>query len=242
MHKGHIYFNGQDSYELGIIVEEVPDLSRPQRKHDVYIVPGRSGTIVDQYDAYENIEKKYKIWFADDFYSNLYSPAKAREVAAWLYSADGYQRIEDDFEPDFYRLGYFVGPLDIQNILQKYGKATITFNCRPERYSKNGEDWITASSGTVIKNNFAFTAKPLIKVEGSGNVSFTIQGKTTYIDNLVDYVYIDSDSMDCYRQFAENMNNKMRGVFPELKSGNNQVSSVSSGITALKIQPRFWTL
>lgn len=246
MHKGSIIFNGKNSKDLGIIVEEVPNLSRPQRKFAEYSVPGRSGTIIEQYDAYENIDKSYNIWFTDYFYKNLYSPVKAREIAEWLYTSNGYMTLEDDFEPEYFRLAYFNGPLDIANLMQKYGKATINFNCRPERYLKSGEKWLNDPS--VIKNPFAFSAKPLIKVEGQGNITVTIQGQTFVLTDITDYVYIDCETMDCYRQETENMNSHFSGDFPVLKPGDNSISITTSsnnnsfGNSNIKIKPRFWTI
>lgn len=239
MHKGNIVYNGISSLSLGIIVEEVPNLYRPQRKYKTYEVPGRSGVIVEQYDAYNNVERSYNIWFTDEAFRSDYAPKKAREVAAWLYSANGYVRLEDDFEPDYYRLAYFNGPLNIENILQTFGKVTITFNCRPERYDKDGEEWL--ENPLKVTNKYVFDAKPLIKIEGSGNGTFTIEGQTVTITGMTDYIYIDSDSMDCYRLPTENKNSLMSGNFPVLKSGENNVSK-TGGITKISIQPRFWTL
>lgn len=237
MHKGRIVYNGKNSHDLGIVVEEVPNLSRPARKFDSYVVPGRSGTIIEQYDAYDNITKKYNIWFTDYFYKNLYSPVKAREVAEWLYTSSGYMKLEDDFEPEYFRLAYFNGPLDIENLMQKYGKTTISFECRPERYLKSGDEWINSPSKII--NPFLFDAKPLLKIEGSGTITVTIQGQTFTLTNITDYVYVDCEAMDCYRQSAENMNSHFSGTFPKLKPGNNNIS-ISSGI--IKVKPRFWTI
>lgn len=240
MHKGKIYYNGKCSLDLGVIVEEVPALNRPQRKFDEYVVPGRNGTIVEQYDAYENIDKSYNIWFTDYFYKNLYSPVKAREIADWLYTSKGYMKLEDDFEPEYFRLAYFNGPLDIENLMQKYGKATINFNCRPERYAKNGE--IEYSNPTKLINPYSFDAKPLIKIEGSGNCTLTIQGQTITLTDIDSYIYIDCDSMDCYKTLAENENSKMTGDYPVLKPGKNNISLQSLSAMTYKIIPRFWTL
>lgn len=236
---GAIYWNGQCSLDLGVVVEEVPNLNRPARKFKTYEVPGRSGTIIEQQDAYANINKEYQIWFTDWFYNDINSSSKAAQVASWLYSAGGYMRLEDDFEPTIYRLAYFNGPLNIENILQKYGKAQITFNCRPERYLKTGEEWI--ENPTKLTNPTSFAAKPLIKIEGSGNGTFTIQGQTVTISGMTDYLYIDCETMDCYRQSAENKNSLMSGNFPTLKPGDNNISK-TGGITKISVQPRYWTL
>lgn len=239
MHKGRIYWNGKNSLDLGIVVEAVPNLNRPARKFKTYEVPGRSGVIVEPQEAYANINREYNIWFTDWFYGNIDSQRKANDVASWLYTLTGYGRLEDDFEPAYYRMAYFNGPLNLENILQKYGRGKITFSCRPERYLKAGEAWV--ENPTKLSNPTQFEAKPLIKIEGSGNGTFTIQGQTVSIKGMTNYLYIDCESMDCYRQSAENMNSLMTGNFPVLKPGDNNVSK-TGGITKISVQPRYWTL
>ena len=244
MHKidrdlGVFTYNSKSSKDFDIIVEKLPSLSRPQRQHDVYRVPGRSGDIVEQHNAYDNITITYEVWFANNDIDYISAQKLAREISAWLYSSSGYCRLEDDFEPDIYRLAYFVGDLDIENLLTAYGRAKIPFICRPERYYKNGE--YILENPSIIVNNTSFEAKPLIKIEGSGDVEFSIQGQTVQINDLVDYVYLDCDKQDCYRQSSENRNNLMIGDFPVLKVGENNITK-SSGITTLSIKPNYWTL
>jgi phage-related protein len=244
MHKidrdlGVFNYNGKSSKDFDIIIEKLPSLDRPQRQYDIHKVPGRSGDIIEQYNAYENITITYEVWFSNNDINYVSAQKLAREISAWLYSSNGYCRLEDDFEPDIYRLAYFVGDLDIENLLTRYGRAKIEFNCRPERYYKNGE-YILENPSIIVNNTF-FEAKPLIKIEGSGNVQFSIQGQTVKINNLIDYVYLDCDKQDCYRQLAENRNSLMVGEFPVLKVGDNNISK-SNNITKLSIKPNYWTL
>lgn len=236
---GIFTYNGKSSKDFDIIVEQLPSLSRPERQYNVYKVPGRNGDIIEQYNAYNNITISYEIWFANDNIDSHSAQQLARQISAWLYSSNGYNKLEDDFEPDIYRLAYFVGDLEIENLLTMYGKAKINFICRPERYFKTGEYPIT--NPTLLTNITDFEAKPLIKVEGSGNVTFTIQGQTVQINNLVDYVYLDCEKQDCYRQLSENKNSLMVGEFPVLKVGTNNITK-SNNITNLIIQPNYWTL
>lgn len=236
---GIFTYNGKSSKDFDIIVEKLPSLSRPTRKYNVYQVPGRNGDIIEQYNAFENITITYEVWFANNDIDIMNAQMLAREISAWLYNSNGYCRLEDDFEPDIYRLAYYVGDLDIENMLTKYGSAKISFVCRPERYYKDGE--YIVNNPAILVNNTAFEAKPLIKVTGSGNVSFTIQGQTVQINNLVDYVYIDCDKQDCYRLLSENKNSLMVGDFPVLKVGTNNISK-SNNITNLDITPNYWTL
>lgn len=233
---GIFTFNGKSSKDFDIIVEKLPSLDRPQRQYDVYHVPGRNGDVVEQYNAYNDITITYEVWFANNDIDSMNAQMLARQISAWLFTSTGYCRLEDDFEPDIYRLGYFVGDLSIENLLTAYGRAKISFVCRPERYFKPN-DWL--ENPTFIYNHNMFEAKPLIKIEGSGDVSLSIQGQTVQINNLVDYVYLDCDKQDCYRQLSENRNNLMVGDFPILKVGENNITTTA---TKISIQPNFWTL
>lgn len=236
---GHFVFNGHNSSEYGICIENTPDLNRPERKYNVYKIPGRSGDVVEQLDAYNNINKTYQVWAANDYFSDVVKDYNA--IASWLYTSNGYCRLEDDFEPDTFRLGYFVGPMDVENLLNMYGKTKLTFNCRPERFYKDGEKVITVANGSTIQNRTSFTAKPLIKVAGSGNITLRIGSHTMTITGLVDYIYIDCDTMDAYRQSAENKNNMISGDFPVIDPGNQSVYTTGN-VTSIQVTPRWYTI
>ena len=52
---GIFTYNGKSSKDFGIIVEKLPSLSRPERQHDVFRVPGRNGDIISHKKEQENI-------------------------------------------------------------------------------------------------------------------------------------------------------------------------------------------
>lgn len=159
MANGVITWNGVSSDGLGIIVRKVPSLNRPRRKHDSYSVPGRNGNIVVMQDAYEEYEQDYEIFMLDD------AQTDARTIADWLFQ-DGYCELKDDWEPNHYRLAYFVGPLDIETILEEAAVCTVTFRCRPERYLVSSK--IVVENGESINNPTNYIAKPIITLTGNG--------------------------------------------------------------------------
>lgn len=245
--KGKFFFDGKCSDDYGIIISKVPTLSRPQRKFEVYQVPGRSGSIIEQYDAWDDIQVSYNVWFADEYFKVADAQKQAREIVAWLYGAKGYVRLEDDFEPEYFRLAYFTGPIDIETDLCRYGSATITFTCRPERYLKSGEKWVTvpSNSAQTILNPTKFTAKPLIKITASddGQCGGTF-GTGNILLTITDYLFIDCETQDVYRQSAENKNNCFVGTIPTLTSGENLINlrDLTATISKIEVQPRWWTL
>lgn len=235
--QGTFWFNGQSSKDYGVVIASTPSLDRPTRKYNTYTIPGRSGDIVEMLDAYNNIDKQYEIWAANDVYNTAADGFE--DITAWLYTTDGYARLEDDFEPEIFRLAYFVGPMTITNELNLYGTSKITFNCRPERYLKSGEKMVEVTN--EINNPTKFTSKPLIKVTGTGKCTITIGTRTMTIDGLADYIYIDCDSMDAYRQDAENKNNMISGDFPLIDPGKQTIATTGN-ITKVEIMPRWYTI
>lgn len=55
-------------------------------------------------------------------------------IMEWLHSADGYAELYDTFDADHYRKAVFVDSADIQNSWNHYGRAVVSFHCRPERF------------------------------------------------------------------------------------------------------------
>lgn len=236
--RGLIVFGGEASADYGMVVYEAPTFEKPKRKNQVYTVPGRSGAIIFQQDAWDDVTRSYRVWLAEDPDMDL--PATVAAVAGWLYSKTGYQRLEDSFEPEVFRLAYYNGGQDVTNELTQYGQTTLAFTCRPERFYKTGEHPIAVTNGDQINNPTRFSSKPLIHLEGSGTVTLTIGGATLSA-TLTDYMNIDTESMNAYRLPAENMNNKISGDFQTIAPGVNSIG-ITGTVTKCEIVPRFFTI
>ena len=65
--------------------------------------------------------------------------------------------------------------MDLENTFNLYGRTTIEFNCKPQRFLNIGDTAQTIStSGGTITNPTAFNAKPLITVYGSGAATLQV--------------------------------------------------------------------
>lgn len=235
---GTIIWGGKSSQDLGVVIEKAPKISRGTRKFTTYTIPGRSGDIIEPQDAWSNYTQSYSIWAGG--YTDGSAQLSMSAISAWLLSPTGYQRLEDNFEPDIFRLAYFVGPIEAEDILSQVGKCDIQFNCKPQRYLKLGEKTKAFSSGDKIFNPTQFAAKPLIKVYGTGNGSVTINGFTLTITGMLDYLYIDCETMDVYRQTSENRNSLVSGSFPTIAPGSNTVTY--NNLSSVEITPRYFTI
>lgn len=240
---GEIYWDNMSSADMNVIVESAPDLPIPARKMEVISVPGRNGDIVISQDAYENVTQEYKIAIIGE---DQTLPKEVRAVMEWLMRPVGYARLEDSFNPDVFRMAYYKSSKSVVNSLNTLGRATIQFECKPQRFLRIGEHSILASSGMKLSNPSPYTAKPIIAIKGTGTASLTVGDSVVSISAFGTGGEID---LDCESQSAfygtTNMNDKISitsGGFPELKEGDTQISWTGNGVTEVIITPRWWII
>ena len=232
-----ITWAGKNSKELNLTIERYPAPSRPTKKYSVISVPGRNGDLHIDTGAYSNYIQPYEI--------GIKGPKKelaeaVKNVAEWLYGPAGYQRLEDNYDPDTFRLAYYAGPLDVENMLNTFGRATVEFNCKPQRFLKSGESAVNVLSGDAIYNPTAFTALPIINIYGSGAGRLQIGEYVVEIFSLDEGLTLDSDLQNAYYGLT-NLNSAISAPeFPKLKAGSNDVSF--TGTWTVEIIPRWWTI
>ena len=235
---GIVVFNGISSQDLHIQVQTEPSYDFPEKDYEVTHVPGRNGDIVIDQGSWQNVSRKYNL--AMDAGKISYTEV-ASKLVQWLHSASGYARLEDSYEPDFYRMAMYKDSGSISNIFNKAGQIEVEFTCKPQRYFKSGEaaDIFVASS--EYRNPTDFPAKPLIKIHGSGSGIVGIGTYTVTINDIIDGMIVDSEQQDTYKD-QMNCNSKVSITeYPKLVSGNNAIS-ISGRVTSIEIIPRWWTL
>lgn len=142
---GVIYFDGVPTSDYDIVVEHFPDYEIAERSYETTTIPGRNGALIYDGGVYSNVERSYDI--ASATYDGNFRTASAN-IIRWLHGVLGYARLEDTYEPDIYRMAYFKGGVTIENILNWAGRLTITFDCKPQRFFKVGDDPFEISVST----------------------------------------------------------------------------------------------
>lgn len=239
---GLIVFNGISSKDVGIEVETFPEYTIPEREYEAIHVPGRNGDVIIDNGTYKNVSRSYDVSIAT--YDIPYHQ-KMSGVAKWLHSAPGYARLEDSYEPAFYRLAYYNESVSIENLFNEAGKTTINFICKPQRFYKSGEQTIEFSSAGEIQNGTVNIALPLIKVTKVNLQGQIMVGNTTItIASDSGNVIIDSELQDVYDADGNNKNSVVTfddGIFPLLQPGSNEIS-FDGGVTKVEVIPRWWTI
>lgn len=243
----YFIFNGESSLDHGIYVGGQATFDAPQRDVSKISIPGRNGDLIQDNGRFLNIQVTYNIVVMKEFRN------RTAEIRSWLKSVTSYARLEDTYNPDYYRMGVCTGSIEFEpSAFNLTGKAKITFDCKPERWLKSGENTISLGDlswmGTSIYNPTDFASKPLIRVYANGSVIINISKNTkSYkmtITDVSDYIDIDCDIMDCYKG-ALNQNNKvtLTNGFPKIEPGTNIISiDEGSEQASVDIIPRWWTV
>lgn len=234
-----IFWAGRSSDDVHVVVERYPNVELSARKLDTQAVPGRNGDLLFPQNAYQNYVQSYEIYVSAE---RIRLPRAMREVANWLCGPAGYQKLEDSYDVETYRRAYFAGPLDVESILHRFGRATIEFNCQPQRFLRVGDMPVQAAQGQVLLNPTAFAALPLITITGTGAGTLTVGDVTVTITSMPrGVIVLDSDTQNAYYG-AFNLNSTISAPeFPTLPAGESAVRW-TGGITGVEIIPRWWTL
>ncbi len=245
--QGVITYDGVASTDYGIVVSEAPVFERPNRKQTIIQVPGRNGSVIFPEDAWEDVVRTYNVWLSENVTEDSggdksgYLVEYVDAYEAFLNSKKGYVRLEDNFEPDIYRLAYYSGGDAFSNEMTQYGRASLRFTCRPERFLKSGEDPVAVVNGDTLTNPTRFASKPIIHIEASNQtISVSIGGKTITAE-VTDYINIDCERMNAYRLPVENKNDKISGSFPTIPSGSNTIG-ITGTYTKVEITPQWFTV
>ena len=226
-------FDGVSTKDFGVYINGAQTYDAPARSREVISVPGRNGDLIIDNGRYENTEVTYHAFIYRDFEVNV------EGFRNLLLSRTSYKRLEDTYHPQEFRLGIYNGNFsaDVVEWLEA-GEFDLTFNCKPQRFLKSGEDAITFTSDGSLLNETMQTAKPLLRVYGTG--TFSIGGATMTISSANVYTDIDCDLMDAFKG-TTNCNGNISGTFAALAPGDNAVT-LGSGITKIEITPRWWVL
>ena len=238
-------YNGRSSAEFGLHIEKKDVFSAPEYDAEFISIPGRSGDIINPNRRFSNIKVTYTVFLSRKNAAAL--SAVLRDIKGWLYSEpDRYHELTDSYDAEYFRYGVISGNLDIEEQMNKVGSFTVTFNCKPFKYSFVGQETLAVdASELTITNPTAFESKPNIKLYGSGAVTLNVSsGNSTSswtISAIDEYIEIDSELMNCFKDTILK-NDKVKGAeFPILKPGVCTIICTGD-VTRIEVIPRWCCL
>jgi len=232
-------FKERSSLEFGLLISEKGSYKGAARDVSYTSVPGRSGDLITDNGRYKNITVPYRCTLLNAT-EKAFSTV-AHQIKAWLLSEQGYFPLWDSYDKNYYRLGAYSDEVDVAQELRDLGELSLSFNCKPFKYSFEGQKPVVFTAAGSIYNSEAYPSAPYIKITGSGKVVLSVNNDTFTLDNIDGYIEIDSEIMNAYKGLQP-QNNKMTGAgFPTLLPGDNTISWVGD-VESLELVPRWCCL
>lgn len=253
MRKKFIY-NYMSSTGFGIYISGRGVYDSPEPDLEYVTIPGRSGDLIYDNNRFHNIEITYPCYIRNGFGPAYGFIGNFKNFQAYLYSQNGYHKLEDDYLPDHFRMASVQKNISLSDIDWVYnaGSFDLTFNCKPQLYLKSGDQEYDFTEVWGY-NPTQFPSSPLIKLTGYGQFSLSYPNRPAYAgyastitvaQHNLSYIMIDCELMDCYGPNGENANQYVTftGHTPIVLMPGSVSGTRSSSFTAVKIKPRWWTV
>ena len=225
-----INWKGIDSDTItGLIISELPPISKPKMKTTITKIDGRDGDIIEEL-GYESYTKSIKVGLSKNY-----------DIDEVIKYFTGSGDLIMSNEPDKVYKCQIIEKVDYNKLL-RFKTATVKFYTQPFKYKKDEPKAILNIDGETsmtVDNIGLEKSKPIIKLTGSGTVAIQLNGATVfnYIfpENETE-VIVDSIQEEAYLNgFYKNRN--MTGEFPILEVGENTISW-SGNLTKIEIEPK----
>lgn len=214
--EGELYFNGNRSLNLNLFLENYPSIPITNEEYEEVPIEGRNGKLIINKGTYP--DKKIPFTFT------ILSPRieiDFERVYEWLTEIEDNRLIFGRRDRCYKVKKVIFG--DIQKEFRSIGEFDVTFICEP--FVQDLEETVheITTSGYKIYYNGNAPGDTLIKVYGSGNIQLTINGETIQINNVTDYVEIDSDLLQVRNQDGTSKDNDALGDFILFTKGENVI-------------------
>ena len=232
------YLDGIDARSVGIVLQGAIEFDEPVPDTETIQVPGKNGNLTIFSGSYENRAGIANCYVLGKDVSNM--TAKANN---FLICTQSYRRLETSNDPEHFWLARISNGIRIDNRKNLLNPFEIEFDCKPQRFLKDGEYKLTyiLPSGKIFPNQTAFNAKPIIIVNGFGAGSVSVNGVKITIEDIRGTVCIDCESQNAYYG-SENRNKDIYAEeFPELPPGSCEYM-FDGGVESISVIPRWWTL
>lgn len=228
IHEAWFVFKGIDSRKMGVRVTAMPETVRPDRRIESLAIAGRNGSLHIDEDVYESYDRTMEC--------ALKNRERLNDIAAWLV---GSGDMVFSTEPDKIYKVTIANKISISQMMRTFQKFIVTMDTEPFKYSVNAfNDRKVLTAATRIKNHGTVYSQPVITIYGSGDVVLMINGVEYPVYDVENYITIDSEMMEVFKD-SSNQNSKYGGAeFPRLEAGENLISWTGS-VQRIEIEPKW---
>ena len=221
----YFIWNNVDSEQMGLWVSQYPDRVRGEERLTQVTVPNRAGRfyLSEGTAVYEPISIYIRAqckWDVD-----------LEVINDWL-SGEGILVL--GYEPNRCYKARIAQEVAFGKISNDLLEGQIRFECEPFKMQYPAEPKVTLTAAGTVTNKGNVPAYPVIKITGSGDITFTCNGKTIALNDVDTSVTLDSGAKIALDDLGNNFLANTVGTFPILQKGDNSISWTGS-VTSVEI-------
>ena len=212
-----VLWNGLEFRTKGIIVENIPKISKGKKRIKSYEVEGRNGVLVVDNGTYDAFVCSLECHFDTDNFS-------INSIKEFL---DGYGTLSFDGVTEYN--AYIQNQIDFEKVVM-FRKFVVQFLVNPISRDIQPTTFNVEENPTILTIDSTANMYPVITLVGEGNVNITINNKTFYLydlDPLLTYT-LDCDAKVIINSNGLNCSNQMQYDFPYLKKGLNNIAYIGT--------------
>lgn len=222
-----IFKNIKSSTLDGLMICELPPITKPEMRTSITEIDGRDGDIVEEL-GYASYQKTIKVGLTRNFDIN--------QIIKY-FSESGDLVLSN--EPDKFYKATIYSKVDYEKLL-RFKTARVEFHVQPYKYLLNEapvELNIADEIELKVTNLGLEKSKPIITLYGEGEITISVNGSDVFSVNIDDeFVVIDSLKEDAYKGSVLK-NRNMLGEFPTLNPGEN-IITWSGNLVKIKVEPK----
>ncbi len=210
-----------------LVVQELPAITKPPVKYTTTTIDGRDGDVIETL-GYKAYDKEITI--------GIKNMTELDDIMEWL-TGNGELTLSN--EPDKYYNAQILTQINFDRLV-RFRIAKIKIHVQPFKYSNNEEidtEDTTGLQTLTIRNNGNTISKPIITLEGSGEIEITYNNKEIkFTFDSQGKATFDSEKEDVSSNEIL-LNRNMIGEFITLNKGDN-VFTWTGTITKWEIQKK----
>jgi phage-related protein len=213
----------------GLIITNIPPITKPKMKTSITKIDGRDGDIIEEL-GYESYTKSIGIGLARNY-----------DIDRVMKYFTGVGELIISDEPDKVYKAQIIEKIDYERLI-RFKTAVVKFYTQPYKYLKDEKSIIldiNNETSLKITNVGLEKSKPIITLEGTGTIEISLNGF-----NLFKYVFPENETKVVIDSFEEEAyldnvlkNRNMLGTFPIFEVGENTISW-SGNLTQISIEPK----
>lgn len=227
----YFIFKGKSNDEMGVLISEYANYQHPQKRINKIEVEGRDGALYEDLDSYEPFSFTFNC--AVD---NVNKSVDKNEILKWL-SGEGDLILS--IEPTKVYKARIINSIPLSDVIWLFNDFVVTFEVEPFKNNRNSvSDIIEITKPIKLYNKGDVKSFPIIDIYGTGEITLTINGIDYTVQNVQEYVTINSEIQETYKGKTNQNNNALFLEYPTLNIGENSIS-FAGNVQKIVINPKW---